>query len=163
MKMWTWFQPISFQAIWLCLIWGGNTWLPLSIAILALHFLLSPTRLDDVRVIPLALVGFAIDLFLTQFGLFSFAQWPLWLLLLWMAFILNLGHSMRFLRRFKLIYLVCFSALGGTYAYWVSWKLGAVELPYGAIFSLAIIAVNWSIVLPVCVKADEFIRKPADA
>ena len=70
---------------------------------------------------------------------------------------------MRFLRRFKLIYLVCFSALGGTYAYWVSWKLGAVELPYGAIFSLAIIAVNWSIVLPVCVKADEFIRKPADA
>jgi hypothetical protein len=163
MKMWQWFQPVSFQIMWLVLIFGGNKWLPVPVAILVMHFVLTPSRLDDFKVLSLAFGGFFIDLCMTTLGFFSFTEWPAWLIVLWIAFILNLGHSMRFLRRFKLIYLVCFSALGGTYAYWVSWKLGAVELPYGAIFSLAIIAVNWSIVLPVCVKADEFIRKPADA
>jgi len=68
---------------------------------------------------------------------------------------------MRFLRKFKLVFLVCFSAVGGTYAYWVSWKLGAVELPYGALTSLAIVALNWAIFLPICVKLDRLIRQPA--
>jgi hypothetical protein len=161
MKMWTWFQPVSFQLMWLSLIWGGNAWLAISLTILALHFALTPSRLDDFKVLPLALVGFAIDLLITQFGFFSFTGWPLWLLVLWMAFILNLGHSMRFLRKFKLVFLVCFSAVGGTYAYWVSWKLGAVELPYGALTSLAIVALNWGIFLPICVKLDRLIREPA--
>lgn len=66
--MWTWFQPVSFQLMWLSLIWGGNAWLAISMAILALHFALTPSRLDDFKVLPLALVGFAIDLLITQFG-----------------------------------------------------------------------------------------------
>jgi hypothetical protein len=117
--------------------------------------------LTDAKVLPLALGGFAIDLIMTQLGFYSFTAFPLWLLVLWAAFILNLGHSMRFLRRFKLIYLVLFSAVGGTYAYWVSWKFGAVAFPYEPILTLIIVAVNWSIVLPLCVKADAYIRRSA--
>lgn len=159
MKMWTWFQPVSFQIMWLCLIWGGNSLLPVTIAIFVLHFALSPTSLKDLRVLPLALCGFAVDLFMTQLGFFSFTTWPLWLLVLWAAFVLNLGHSMRFLRKFKLIYLISFSAIGGTYAYWVSWKFGAVQFPYGAMTTLVVVAINWGIILPLCVTADMYIRR----
>jgi hypothetical protein len=160
MTMWQWFQPVSFQIMWIALILGGNTWLPVSIAILIMHFALSPSRLDDAKVLPLAFGGFVIDLCMTQLGFFSFVQWPLWLLVLWVAFILNLGHSMRFLRKLKPLYLISFGAAGGVYAYWASWKFGAVDLPHGTLTTLVIVATIWSIFLPLCVKADTLIRKP---
>jgi len=50
MTMWQLFQPVSFQIMWVTLIWGGNAWLPVSIAILVMHFVLSPSRLDDAKV-----------------------------------------------------------------------------------------------------------------
>jgi len=34
-------------------------------------------------------------------------------------------------------------------------------LPYGALTSLAIVALNWAIFLPICVKLDRLIRQPA--
>ena len=160
MTMWQLFQPVSFQIMWVALIWGGNTWLPVSIAMLIMHFALSPSRLDDAKVLPLALGGFVIDSLMTQLGFFSFVQWPLWLLVLWVAFILNLGHSMRFLRKFKPLYLISFGAAGGVYAYWASWKFGAVDLPHGPLITLSIVAITWGIFLPLCVKADALIRKP---
>ena len=161
MTIWQWFQPISFQVMWLSLVLGGNTWLPVSMLILAMHFILTPSRIDDSKVLLLALGGFLIDLCMMHFGFFSFTQWPVWLLFLWVAFILNLGHSMRFLRKFKLIYLISFSAVGGVYAYWASWKFGAVALPHGPVATLTIVAITWGIFLPLCVKADNAMRQPA--
>jgi hypothetical protein len=158
--MWQWFQPVSFQLMWFALILGGNTWLPVPIAILVMHFMLTPSRLSDAKVIPLAFVGFVIDLCMMKMGFFSFEQWPVWLLVLWVAFMLNLGHSMRFLRNFKLPYLIAFSAAGGVYAYWASWKMGAVNLPHGALNTLVVVATIWAILLPLCVKADNLIRTP---
>ena len=160
MTMWQWFQPVSFQLMWVALIFGGNTWLPISIAILVIHFILSPSRINDIKILPLAFSGFLIDLCMMQTGFFSFEQWPVWLLILWVAFMLNLGHSLRFLRKFKLPYLVIFSAAGGVYAYWASWKFGAVDLPYGPLITLAMVGAIWAIFLPLCVKADALIRKP---
>ncbi len=159
MTRWQWFQPVSFQVMWFSLILVGNTWLPVVITMLGLHFLLTPTKLDDVKVLILALAGFLIDLCMLQLGFFSFTQWPIWLLFLWVAFILNLGHSMRFLRNFKPIYLIGFSTLGGAYAYWASWKFGAVDLPQGPALTLAIVAIIWGIFLPLCVKLDALMRQ----
>ena len=158
MTFWQWFQPVSFQIIWLTLTLGGNTWLALAVVILVSHFVLSPSKSEDCKILLLALVGFSTDLIMTYLGVFIFNQWPLWLLVLWMAFVLNLGHSMRFLRRLKLIYLINIGALGGSYAYWVSWKFGAVEWPYGAALTMVIVATIWAIILPLFVKVDLFTR-----
>ncbi|HAW16739.1 DUF2878 domain-containing protein [Oceanospirillaceae bacterium] len=159
MTKWLWFQLISFQVMWLTLILGGNTWLPVTLAILAMHFVFTPSRIDDSKVLILALGGFIIDLSMMQLGFFNFSAWPVWLLFLWAAFILNLGHSMRFLRKFKWIYLISFSALGGVYAYWASWKLGAVIFPQGSLVTLTIVGILWGIWLPMCVKMDVLMRQ----
>ena len=159
MTRWLWFQLISFQSMWLLLILGGNTWLPVTIVILAIHFVFTPSRFDDCKVLILALGGFVIDLLMMHLGFFSFFAWPVWLLCLWVAFILNLGHSMRFLRKFKWMYLIGFSALGGVYAYWASWKLGAVDFPEGPLITLSIVAILWGIWLPLCVKLDVLMRQ----
>lgn len=159
MKFWTLFQPISFQAMWFSLVWGGNAWLALAMIILASHYLLSPTPKQDIQILVLAAAGFVIDLLLSQLGVFSFAQQPLWLGVLWVAFVLNFGHSLRFLRKLKPIYLMGVSAIGGAYAYWLSFQLGAVGFPLGTTLTLGIVAINFGIVLPLLVKADAYIRK----
>lgn len=76
MTKWLWFQLISFQVMWLSLILGGNTWLPVTLAILAMHFVFTPSRIDDTKVLILALGGFIIDLSMMQLGFFSFSVWP---------------------------------------------------------------------------------------
>ena len=159
MHVWRWFQPISFQLIWLTAILGGNQWLLLALFILFLHFMLSPCRQEDLRILPLALIGIVTDISLAQLGLFKFAAWPLWLPVLWLAFVLNFGHSLTFLRRLRMFWLMLIGALGGCYAYLASWKLGAVEFPQGIWITSLLLLIIWAIMLPLLVKADVYFRE----
>lgn len=151
---WIWFQPISFQIIWLTTILGGNQYVAFAIGLLCVHYLFSPQRKKDLLITPLAIVGFCIDLILTNLGMFQFSEWPFWLLVLWIAFVLNFGHSLKFLRNFNIYALVILGALGGCYAYWASWKLNAVVWPNDTIITCVVIACLWAIILPSLVKCE---------
>lgn len=157
-KIWRWFQPVSFQIIWFLAILGGNTLLPAVILLLACHLLLSPQRRQDLLLLPLALLGFIIDLVIMYCGFYSFDEWPYWLFFLWFGFVQNFGHSLSFLRKLKVLYLVPLGALGGCYAYWASWKLGAVEWPQGETSTLIVIASVWALLVPAVIKLDQQIR-----
>ena len=159
MNPWRWFQAVSFQIIWPTTVLGGNQWLILPLCILLLHFILSPCRQKDLQIMALALMGIATDMALMQLGVFVFSEWPLWLLVLWFAFVLNFGHSLAFLRRLQVIWLILIGAVGGCYAYLASWKLGAVELPLGLWATSCILLVLWAIIFPLLVKADLYIRE----
>jgi len=159
MTLWRWFQAISFQVIWLACVLGGNQWWFIPGIILLLHFILSPSRNNDVKILPLMVLGFAIDMLLTQAGLFVFNSWPFWLMLLWVAFVLNFGHSLSFLRRLKLPWLAIIGALGGSYAYWISWQFGAVNWPFSSLLTTLTIAAIWALLLPLLVRGDLYIRR----
>ncbi len=158
MTPWQWFQLASFQVLWLCAVIGRNQWLLVPVAILSLHFVFTPNRKADFKVLSLAVAGIAVDGALFIFGVFEFSEPPLWLAILWLAFVLNLGHSLIYLRRLSLHWLLIVGALAGSYAYLISWKLGAVDLPLGAVLSGLIIAAIWALLMPVLVKADQRIR-----
>ena len=159
MNLWIWFQAISFQVIWLATVLGGNRWLWIPLCILLLHFTLSPRCRQDLQVLLLAFVGITTDIMLTQLGFFKFDEWPLWLLVLWFAFVLNFGHSLIFLRRLPLAWLALIGALGGCSAYLASWKLGAVEFPYDLWVTSGVLLAVWAMILPVLIKADFYLRK----
>ena len=159
MNTWRWFQPISFQIIWLACVLGGNEWLFIPGLILVAHFILTPSFKNDLQILPLIFLGCALDVFFTQIGLFVFEVFPFWLMMLWVAFVLNFGHSLGFLRRLKLTWLMIIGAIGGSYAYWISWQLGAVTWPYGPILSTSVIAITWSILLPILVRGDLYFRR----
>lgn len=158
MKTWHWFQPLSFQLLWLCAVLGGNQWIIASFCLLCLHFIFSPYRQQDVRILPLAFIGIAVDSLLTWFDIFSFSQPPIWLLLLWFSFVLNFGHSFKQLRKLNIVWLMTIGAIGGSYAYLISWKLNAVDLPLGSLLSICVIAFAWAVIFPILVKADLYIR-----
>lgn len=158
MNRWQWFQLVSFQIIWLTAVLGGNQWLSVSIFILLLHFIFSPNRYTDFKILSLALIGIAVDGGLTLMGFYEFNQPPYWLAVLWLGFSLNFGYSLIYLRRLRTHYRVVLGAGAGCYAYLASWKLGAVDLPLGVLVSAVVIAAFWAVLLPVLVVADQKIR-----
>jgi hypothetical protein len=158
MKYWLVLQAVIFQAIWFACIFGGNQWLALSVALLLVHFFISPNKYADFKVLPLALIGFGIDYLLILVGVFDFDEAPLWLGILWLAFVLNFGHSLNFLHRLTPWWLISIGAISGCYVYVISWYLGAVALPMGVVISGFIVGGIWAITLPLYVKADQYIR-----
>ncbi|WP_019529542.1 DUF2878 domain-containing protein [Dasania marina] len=158
MKHWLLIQASLFQIIWLACIFGGNQWLIFPMALLLLHFIITPNKYADYKVLPLALVGFGIDYLLMLAGVFYFEESPLWLGALWLGFVLNFGHSLKFLRRLNPLWLMPIGAFSGCYVYLISWYLGAVCLPMGTVLSGLFIAAIWALTLPFYVKADKYIR-----
>lgn len=79
--MWQWAHLLGFNLYWLLAVkWQQPG--PL-LALLLLHFLFSPSRQRDWRLIPVALAGSLLDALLWRLGLFDFkAGFPLWLALL---------------------------------------------------------------------------------
>lgn len=159
MKHWLLLQAVTFQVIWLASVLGGNQWLPVSLAALCVHFSFSPCRKQDTYILPLACLGLALDTLLTLLGVFAFSQLPVWLLVLWLGFVLNFGHSLKVLKKLSSIWLAIIGAMGGCYAYLASWKLGAVDIPLGTPTTAVVLLMSWAILFPILVKADIYIRR----
>jgi hypothetical protein len=159
MNKWQWFQLISFQLIWLSAVLGRNQWIFIPIGILALHFMLTPNRASDIKVMVLAASGFALDLLLLKAGVFKFDEPPYWLAVLWGAFVLNFAYSLMFLRKVRWYLLCLIGGISGSYAYIISSKLGAVELPLGTLTSGLLLALVWAVIVPLLARCDEWLRE----
>ncbi|WP_417614769.1 DUF2878 domain-containing protein [Oceanisphaera sp.] len=161
MSKWQWTQLLGFEGFWLLAVAGQNQWVLLTALLLVLHFVFTPSRRADIGVLWLALAGMTIDLMLTVTGVFFFDHWPLWLGVLWIGFVLTLGHSLRWMRRLPAWLLMMVGALAGTTSYLTGWQLGAVTLPLGLWPSVLVLASLWSALLPILVRLDQHLRSEA--
>ncbi|MCF5889633.1 DUF2878 domain-containing protein [Aeromonas veronii] len=146
--MWQWAHLLGFNLYWLLAVkWQQPG--PL-LAMLLLHFLFSPCRQRDWRLLPIAVTGCLLDALLWQLGLFRFPSgFPLWLVLLWLGFALTLAHGMRWLLRLPRWQQALFGVFGGASSYVAGAAMGAVNLPWGIWISTALLAVIWMWWLPV--------------
>ncbi|MDP5291497.1 DUF2878 domain-containing protein [Oceanimonas sp. CHS3-5] len=159
MSKWQWTQLVAFEGFWLLAVAGQNPWAWLTGALLLVHFTFTPSRRADLRVLWLAALGLGVDALLTLGGVFEFSHWPLWLGLLWVGFVLTLGHSLVWLRRFSWPWLALTGAGAGASSYIAGWKLDAVVLPLGFWPSALILALIWSGLLPLLVVLDQRLRR----
>lgn len=159
MSRWQWIQLVAFQGYWLLAVVGGNGGIGLILLLLLLHFYLTPSRRADGRVLLLALIGIGSDALLTRLGVFHFDAMPFWLGLLWLGFVLTLGHSMSWLRRLPWYALAPVGAVAGMASYMAGWKLGAVTLPLGPGLSILILLGVWAGLLPLLVALDQTFRR----
>ncbi len=158
MSKWFWAQLIAFQLLWFSAVIGRNEWIILPLLFIAAHLIFTPSRATDWRVIPIALIGITADAILTWSGILVFDTLPLWLGLVWIGFVLTLGHSMSWLRKLPTLVLVPLGAVAGTASYLAGWRLEAVQLPMGLAWSVATLAILWAIMLPLLVQLDYKIR-----
>lgn len=157
-NQWFWVQLALFQSLWLISVIGQNDWILLAAIIIALHFILTPGLKQDLRIIPLALIGITIDATLTFSGVFSFSTFPYWLVFLWFGFVLSLGHSLQWLKKIPVSVLIPLGAIMGSASYLSGWKLEAVDLPMGVVSTAIVLAVVWALLLPLMLKLDTRIR-----
>ncbi|MGL6263414.1 DUF2878 domain-containing protein [Aeromonas jandaei] len=146
--MWQWAHLLGFNLYWLLAVkWQQPG--PL-LAMLLLHFLFSPSRQRDWRLLLIAIAGCLLDALIWLLGLFHFPTgFPLWLVLLWLGFALTLAHGLHWLLRLPRWQQALFGMVGGTSSYVAGAVMGAVHLPWGIGISAALLAVIWMWWLPV--------------
>ncbi|MCL1141301.1 DUF2878 domain-containing protein [Shewanella gaetbuli] len=143
-------NAISFQCIWWLGVLYQNQFIALSIAFIGLHFLLtSHPKRDFQQMLLIGLMGICTDFCLIYFDLFQFSQTPWWLMVLWVFFALTLNSSLKFAQQLPVTIQAVLGGVFGSLSYFSGFKLGAVSLPLGTMFSTVALIVIWSVLFPV--------------
>ncbi len=159
----------AFQLTWWVSVLGAadsKRWIgpALAACILLLHVLMVVDRLAMMKVIGLVGgVGYLVDSVLGLAGVLEFHGGnfggrllaPLWLLGLWLVFATTLGSSLSWLSLRPRLAAVL-GAVFGPVSYYAGFKLGAFHLGAPHVRSLFIIAVVWSLLLPLAFRADHY-------
>lgn len=151
-----------FQLGWFACVFGAQRpWLLLvALTCLLLHLLWLARPREWQLIGAVTLLGSALDSLLLNLGVFDFPDGgpllPLWLALLWALFACTLAHCLAWTARpWWLAALL--GALGGPLSYLAGSRLTGVELPFGTLPTLALLALIWAGVLPAChALADRF-------
>lgn len=144
---------ILFQLSWfLSAIYTVRAW-PLLLFIIVIHFILSPTRKDDLSLLILVPIGVAVDKILIDFRVFETSSdiFPLWLFAIWCLFIISFNHSLKWLMSLPFLVVAVIGAIAGPLSYRLGAELGALKWGGGELSSLAILSVIWGILLPCLV------------
>ena len=153
MKRFTLVNLLLFQAAWFSAALAGQWAFAILTALLLLHMMLSPTRMQDLSLLPLALIGWSADMLLQAGNLVSFgSNVPLWLALLWCHLVLCLNHGLRWLNNLPVVLVSFIGALGGSSSYYAGVKLGTISTALPSPTFLAIYAALWSLLLPILLK-----------
>ena len=155
-----WFNALWFQCVWFSTVLGREGFLPVAIALIALHVWLTRDYRNELR--QLALVGgigVAADSLLSLAGIYQFAGdvvIPLWLICLWLAFAAALGRSLAWLAARPIV-----ASLAGAIAfplnYWAGQRLGAVDFGYSLSSTLTVLALTWGTLLPLMFRLTAYL------
>lgn len=137
---------LIFQLAWFCAALIPEYAFSILAALLLLHFLLSPQRIADAKLLPLALVGFTLDNLLIGFGWLvvnTESRW--WLLLLWCHFVLSCNHSLAFVLNMPRLMVGLLGAAGGVLSYYGALQFGVMSSPLALSEFVLIWAVWWAV------------------
>jgi hypothetical protein len=156
-------NAIGFNVVWFITVFGaaaGLAWAgPAAFAVFAAMQVSGAVRprYDVAAMLVFASAGLFLDSAWSLAGALSYsAGWPsphftpVWLLTLWAAFALTLGHSLAWLRpRPRLAAL--FGFFGGGFSYAVGARVGAVELAIPLWIYAVGVGLVWAVALPALV------------
>src|SRR3990167_5792629 len=147
-------NALLFQLGWLpCVFAGDSLWLLTVAAIVAVHLLwIGRWAAEGKLLISVFLAGSALDSFLLNLGLLDFGEprtlIPLWLALLWLLLATTLNHCLAWTARpwWRASLL---GACAGPPSYYAGAQIAGVGLPYGTWPTLLLLAVIWTLLMPV--------------
>jgi hypothetical protein len=120
-------------------------------AILAIHLMLSPRKLDDLKVLPIAVVGVCCDQLLIALDVIDVNQSfiPAWLVLLWVILAWSFNHSLAWLTLLKPWQVSITGGILGSVSYLAAINLGAISTSLSLTNFIIIDAILWSFLLPL--------------
>ncbi|MBU2931793.1 DUF2878 domain-containing protein [Vibrio cyclitrophicus] len=158
---------VLFQATWVCSAFFTAQAPFVTPLIVVVHFLLSPTRRSDLKILALLPLGLLLDSFLLHFGVFAVdseianqSWFPVWLVCLWIMFLISFNHSLNWLLKCSKVILFVIGSVAGTSSYWGGIKAGALITTWPDAWVLAALAISWGILLPLLVAAYSNLVQP---
>lgn len=145
-----WFNALWFQLTWFLCVLGQDSLLPLTLAMIGLHFVLVADAGREARnLAPMIALGVIVDSLLSAVGVFDFGGVlvPVWLCLLWVAFATTLTRALATFGRHPLVAAVI-GGIGVPANYAVGARLGAVDLPLEPFMTAAVLISVWAALLP---------------
>lgn len=162
-------NAILFQIIWFVCVLAGNIWAVVATAVyLFVHDRYFMNSRREWRLLAVFLgLGLLVDGALFQIGLFSINHAstlaqpsltanlpPIWLLCLWISVGSLFAHSLAMLRsRYALSALL--GAIGPTFSYLAGANLSGITLAEPTLLSALVVALIWSLILPLGVWLSE--------
>ena len=153
---------ILYELGWACCVLGAAWGNPvigggLALCLVLAHLWLSEDRFGELRLmLVVMLLGLLVDSGQQAMNLFRFKPdglgmvLPLWVFVIWAQFATLFHYALSWLStRYLLAFLL--GAIGGPLAYGGGIRLGAAEFGHHPIFSLAMLAVMWALVVPFLV------------
>ena len=144
-------NAVLFQLCW----WSAALFTEYAVwimsAILAIHLMLSPRKLDDLKLLPIALVGICCDQLLIAVDVIDVNQSfiPAWLVLLWVILAWSFNHSLAWLTLLKPWQISITGGILGSVSYLAAINLGAISTSLSLTNFIIIDAVLWSFLLPL--------------
>ena len=160
---------VFFNFIWVGLVIGRESLLPLMIPIVASYtvILIRIGKIEIYQILFPTIIGITIDSSLTITGIYEFSGanliLPIWLVLLWIAFSTTLAHSLSFIRKYRHLSTITGATLL-PFNYAIGERLGAVSFAEPYILTLIIIGFTWSLFFPLLfIVSDESFKNKISA
>ena len=151
-------NAVLFQAGWFACVLGGNNVAMIATAlILFVHLTWIGSWNKEKQLLAITfLLGCTIDSFLGNLNILQFSTHPddtgrllpIWLACLWLLFATTLRHSLDWFRNHRLLGAL-FGFFGGPLSYFAGSKLANVTLAQPTWQTLGILAIIWSINIPL--------------
>lgn len=162
---------LGFNIVWTALVLGaahGRVWigLPAYFLFAACQLWASPHSRRELQLtLVVAPMGWLVDSLYVALGLLQYAQpWPgppfapWWIAVLWANFVLLLNHSLAFFRRRQAL-VAALGMVGGPLTYLGAARLGAVTFGPDRLTALLVLALVWSVAVPLLFRLDGLFRK----
>lgn len=156
------FNYFSYYVGWLACVYSaahGISWAGVGVvAVLVLvHFVLTHTLREEITmIVVIGILGTLVDSFqaasglLTYEGRYATVPWlgPIWITAIWVLFASTINWSFEWLKgRTRLT--VALGAIGGPLSYVAGERIGAVHFQHNFITTMLVLAVIWSLVVPL--------------
>lgn len=145
---------LFFQVSWLLSANFTDEATAFLLLLLLSHFAISPSKVADLKVLAVAIIGCFVDqgLIYAQVINLDSTFIPLWLILLWCCFAVSLNHSFSWMQKLATPYLICIGAISGPASYYAALSLNAFDTSVSTTYFLISFAIAWAVLLPLAVS-----------
>ena len=147
-------NALLYNMGWYTCVTGGNTLSVIAATlIITIHLsFIADNNKEWFLIILVTAVGVSVDSFWFYLGILEnpdkSLMIPLWLVMLWATFATTLNHCLRWFKE-KLLVAAIAGSIAGPFFYYLGSRLSDVSMTEPLISSMLLIAVSWSIVLPL--------------
>jgi len=166
MKLFLVINLVVFQLCWFLAATYQHNSVLIIVGLLGIHFLCSPTKLADVKVLPIALVGVVVDQLLIILQVIQLPSdstspltIPLWLILLWCIFSWCFNHSLKWLVKLSLLKVAVLGGIFGTLSYTLALQMNVFNTVLPTLYFVLTLALTWALLLPFMVRMHLLIFK----